>query len=268
MGHQMAISGPSSSSGSSQRKATQPLPSSPLQQPHSTQYNIAAPLPRRAPRHAIPNLTRDGRSVQVAFFGRGGQGYFAQPSPWPGASPPFLAVPRCERDSDRLRAFGLSRCSSHVWRPALRFLIASDASTPVEFGEERSPQFDEFVPWVFQHREDCLAVIGSECDSSVSATSCADAASLGAAKESNRASLGLPAAINSSARLRWCRRPRRMFRSRQSDVYDRPLALRQADLRARAPPPAPHPWPVDPASSPSADAARVPRRDGAIIAAT
>src|SRR6185503_20123367 len=89
MGHQMAISGPSSSSGSSQRKATQPLPSSPLQQPHSTQYNIAAPLPRRAPRHAIPNLTRDGRSVQVAFFGRGGQGYSAQPSPWPGASPPF-----------------------------------------------------------------------------------------------------------------------------------------------------------------------------------
>ncbi len=46
----------------------------------------------------------------------------------------------------------------------MRFLIASDASTPVEFGEERSPQFDEFVPWVFQHREDCLAVIGSECD--------------------------------------------------------------------------------------------------------
>ena len=70
--------------------------------------------------------------------------------------------------------------SSHVWRPALRFLTASDSSTPVEFGEERSPQIDELVPWVFQHREDRLAVIGcesdevaSECDGVDQEASCA-----------------------------------------------------------------------------------------------
>ena len=33
--------------GSSPRKATQPLPSSPLQHPHSTQYSNATPLPDR-----------------------------------------------------------------------------------------------------------------------------------------------------------------------------------------------------------------------------
>ncbi len=42
--------------------------------------------------------------------------------------------------------------------------MASDASTPVEFGEERSPQIDELVPWVIQHREHCVAVVGRKRD--------------------------------------------------------------------------------------------------------
>ena len=66
--------------------------------------------------------------------------------------------------SDRLPAFGLPRCSSKVWRPALRLLAASDASTPVEFSEERGPQFDELAARVIQHRENSLAVIGRECN--------------------------------------------------------------------------------------------------------
>ena len=63
-GHQIATSGLSSVSGSSQRNATQPLPSSPLQQPHSTQYNIAAPLSPGAPpaRHISSNSVRRQRS--------------------------------------------------------------------------------------------------------------------------------------------------------------------------------------------------------------
>lgn len=66
--------------------------------------------------------------------------------------------------SDRLPAFGLPRCSSKVWRPASRLLAASDASTPVEFSEERGPQFDELAARVIQHRENSLAVIGRECN--------------------------------------------------------------------------------------------------------
>jgi len=41
---------------------------------------------------------------------------------------------------------------------------ASDASTPVEFGEERRPQLDELVLWVIQHRKKRLAVLGRECN--------------------------------------------------------------------------------------------------------
>ena len=66
--------------------------------------------------------------------------------------------------SDRLPAFGLPRCSSKVWRPASRLLAAGDASTPVEFSEERGPQFDELAARVIQHRENSLAVIGRECN--------------------------------------------------------------------------------------------------------
>jgi hypothetical protein len=46
----------------------------------------------------------------------------------------------------------------------LRLLAAGDASTPVEFSEERGPQFDELAARVIQHRENSLAVIGRECN--------------------------------------------------------------------------------------------------------
>ena len=60
VGSTEASAGGSVSSGSSQRNATQPWPSSPLQQPHSTQYNTAAPFfPTRPPaRHAESNSER------------------------------------------------------------------------------------------------------------------------------------------------------------------------------------------------------------------
>jgi len=41
---------------------------------------------------------------------------------------------------------------------------ARDASTPVELGEERSPQLDELVLWVIQHRKKRLAILGRECN--------------------------------------------------------------------------------------------------------
>ena len=64
----------------------------------------------------------------------------------------------------RLLAFGLLRRSSYVWRSAVTPWDASHATTPVEFGEERSPQIDERAAWVIQHREDGLAVIDRECN--------------------------------------------------------------------------------------------------------
>ena len=39
-------------------------------------------------------------------------------------------------------------------------MIANDASTPVELGEELRPQIDELVLWVIQHRKKRLAIIG------------------------------------------------------------------------------------------------------------
>ena len=60
--------------------------------------------------------------------------------------------------------FGLPRCLPYEWRPASRRMNASDASTPVEFGEERRPQLDELVLWVIQHRKKRLAVLGRECN--------------------------------------------------------------------------------------------------------
>jgi hypothetical protein len=58
-------------------------------------------------------------------------------------------------------------------------MIASDASTPVELVEERSPQIDELVLWVLQHGKKRLAVIGrkrnevaGECDGIQQDTSC------------------------------------------------------------------------------------------------
>jgi hypothetical protein len=46
----------------------------------------------------------------------------------------------------------------------LRLPAAGNASTPVEFSEERGPQFDELAARVIQHRENSLAVIGRECN--------------------------------------------------------------------------------------------------------
>ena len=65
---------------------------------------------------------------------------------------------------ERLPVFGLPRCLPYEWRPASRRMNASDASTPVEFGEERRPQLDELVLWVIQHRKKRLAVLGRECN--------------------------------------------------------------------------------------------------------
>jgi hypothetical protein len=57
--------------------------------------------------------------------------------------------------------------------------IASNASTPIELVEERSPQIDELVPRVIQHRKKRLAVIdgkrhevAGECDGIQQDTSC------------------------------------------------------------------------------------------------
>ena len=64
---------------------------------------------------------------------------------------------------ERLPVSGSPRSLPHVWRPA-RLMNTSDASTPVELGEERSPQLDELVLWVIQHRKKRLAVLGRECN--------------------------------------------------------------------------------------------------------